>query len=372
MSYIENNDVDKKEFLTYLKSNITDFLPSGISENAKVEIREIVKSNDQMLTSVNIYEPNRNVSPSIYVDEMIDDYKNGASIDVLMSKIVDIYMAHRNPNVLSFDFDKVTDYESIKDMLVTKVINTELSNEFLENIPHKTFGDLAVISQIRLFEQDGDMASITVNDELLEKWDKSFDEVIEIASQNDLKLTEPKLVPMYSVLAGLMYGEEYEQEGFLPSKDDPLSIPMYVLQTSDKLNGAKLLNQPELMDTIAEFFGSDFIVLPSSINESIIIPQGESTFNMAELGQMVRDVNGSEVKPEEILSDHAYVYSKEEKVLTFEKDGETIVMNFTKEAKKEVPKKEGIKAKLKEGIEKSKAQDASIRVPKKSREMSLE
>lgn len=372
MSLSERLEPAMQEFIEHIKDNLTDFLPEGISENATVSIQEVVKGNDQKLIGVAIHEPDRNVSPTIYIDSMMDEYKDGTPIDVLMGRIVDIYMEHRNPNQLNFDVSQITDYENIKDMLVTKAINKDLSSEFLETVPHKEFGDLAIICQIRLNEFEGNVASITVRDDLLRQWGKDFDEVMDVAVGNDLMVTEPKLVPMQAIMSSLMFGEEYEQDSFLPTNEEQ-GMPMFVLQTSDKINGAKLLNQPELMEQVAEFFDSDFIVLPSSIHEAIIIPQGENAFSLSELGQMVRDVNGSEVNPDEVLSDHAYVYSKEEKALTFEKDGETITMKFTKEAKKQLeePKKEGIKAKLKAGIEKSKEMDTKPKVPKKEQEVSL-
>lgn len=89
---------------------------------------------------------------------------------------------------------------------------------------------------------------------------------------------------------------------------------------------------------------------------------------------MVREVNGTEVKPEEVLSDHPYVYSKDDKVLTFERGGEQVMMKFTKETRKdqEEPQKAGIKAKLKEGMEKSKAMESKPKEIKKEKEAAIE
>lgn len=370
MYFMENTDPVKQEFITQLEDRLAEFLPVDISDDAVVSIQEVIKGNDQKLTGVSIHEPGSNISPTIYIDEMIEEYRDGADIDMLLDKVANIYTAHRTPPELNFDVTRVTDFESVKDMLVTKVVNSELSEEFLANVPHKEFGDLSVICQIRLNEIDGNMATITVKDDILKNWDVSFDEVMEIATANDLSLTEPKLVPMQALIMGMMYGEEYEQDTFLPLSAEQ-DMPMFVLQTSDKINGAKLLNQPEIMEQISEFLGSDYIVLPSSIHESIIVPCNENRFDMQELGQMVRDVNGAEVRPDEILSDHAYVYSKDEKVLTFEKDGEQVTMKFTKEVKKPEPKKEGVKAKLKAGIEKSKALDSKPKAPVKNKEAVL-
>jgi len=52
--------------------------------------------------------------------------------------------------------------------------------------------------------------------------------------------------------------------------------------------------------------------LPSSIHEVIVV---SSIIKSAEdLALMVKDINRTELKPEEILSDHVYFYGKEEKI----------------------------------------------------------
>lgn len=344
-------DSVKQEFIDYAKDHLKDFLP-GNKEDIEVNVQEIVKSNDLKLTGLIINEPGKNMSPTIYIDSYVDEFRNGEDIDALIGNIADLYIDCNEPPELKSEVDKITDFDSIKDKLVTKIINTEFSSEYLKGIPHKEFGDLSVICQILLSENRGNTASVTIKDDLLKTWGKDFDEVIAIASENDLKITQPRLVPMQAMITQLMYGEDFKQEGFLPDREEE-EIPMFVLGTDDKYNGAKLLNKPELLEQIAEFFGTDFIVLPSSIHESIIIPQTDDLpYDITELGKMVREVNGSEVRPEEVLSDHAYVYNKEQKVLCFEKDGETVNMRFTKESKA----KESIKDKLLEGSKKSKTQ----------------
>jgi len=63
---------------------------------------------------------------------------------------------------------------------------------------------------------------------------------------------------------------------------------------------------------IAEMFNTDIYILPSSIHEVIVV---SSIIKSAEdLALMVKDINRTELKPEEILSDHVYFYGKEEKI----------------------------------------------------------
>ena len=66
-----------------------------------------------------------------------------------------------------------------------------------------------------------------------------------------------------------------------------------------------------LMDEIADFFGEDFYILPSSIHEVLLLPQSKAP-SKEQLDQMVREVNRDCLDPGDYLSDHAYYYSKSE------------------------------------------------------------
>ena len=56
---------------------------------------------------------------------------------------------------------------------------------------------------------------------------------------------------------------------------------------------------------------SDFYILPSSVHEVILIPATDRT-SISELSEMVQEVNGTEVARDEVLSQHAYYYSRKD------------------------------------------------------------
>ena len=365
----DNTDPIKKEFIDKLEVYLSDHLPADIGDNATMSITEIVKNNDQKLLALSIREKDIDISPNIYLDGYIDQYREGRDIDDILQSIADMYMECRAPQIKGFDISDITQYDRVSDKIVTKIVNTELNKEFLAVVPHKEFGDLSVFPQIRLDECNDMMASITIRDDILERWNVSLDEVLDKANENDLKLTEPRLVPMDRIIDSMRKTIEIDQEGFLPEDDDRL-IPMYVLSTTDKINGAKLLNQQEIMDKIAEYMGSDFIALPSSIHEAIIIPMDKNSMDLNELSMMVKSINGEVLTPTDVLSDHPYVYSKDERCLFFEKDGEQVKMQFTKQTKTK-EKSRGVKDRLKEATQKSKEQVSHKDHRTKDRAMSL-
>lgn len=67
------------------------------------------------------------------------------------------------------------------------------------------------------------------------------------------------------------------------------------------------------MDQAAEKLGGDFYILPSSIHEILLVPDnGDKTAD--DLRDMVREVNATQVSPEEKLTDNVYHYDSKEHI----------------------------------------------------------
>ena len=84
---------------------------------------------------------------------------------------------------------------------------------------------------------------------------------------------------------------------------------MIVVTNNEKVNGAVAICDKELLSNIAREYNSNLVILPSSIHECIIHIDNNPDMEM--YSNMVRDVNKTQVEPEEILSDHAYFFNKE-------------------------------------------------------------
>ena len=131
-------------------------------------------------------------------------------------------------------------------------------------------------------------------------WNVSTDTLFESA-----KINTPKLLPYYfddifSVLQNVSDLSEFSKNQL---------YPLYVLTNSEKLFGAAVILYPNLLSSIAKKMNHDLIIIPSSLHEVLLLPaeQGESS---EEYSSIIQEVNLSELSPEEILSDHAYYYSR--------------------------------------------------------------
>ena len=94
----------------------------------------------------------------------------------------------------------------------------------------------------------------------------------------------------------------------LPPED--AGTQMYVLSNTQNVNGASEILNQKAMDEIAEKLGGDFIVLPSSVHETIILPIDQG-MDSNELEGMVQQINAGVVSDEDKLSDHVFQYDSE-------------------------------------------------------------
>ena len=98
-----------------------------------------------------------------------------------------------------------------------------------------------------------------------------------------------------------------------PEMDVPF-LPMWIVSTPNGHYGAVALDYPEVFKEFCDKNGwKQCYIIPSSVHELIIIENGD----MIELANMISQVNDTEVRPEEVLGTHAYIYDRKSNTLTY-------------------------------------------------------
>ena len=82
---------------------------------------------------------------------------------------------------------------------------------------------------------------------------------------------------------------------------------MMILTNSRKTYGACSILYPGMLEQLAERIGGDYYMIPSSVHEFLLVP-AEREQDREELKKMIAEVNRTELPPEEVLSDHLYLY----------------------------------------------------------------
>ena len=304
--------MDFEEFKANVAEQIRDYLPEKY-EDAKVSLNEVTKNNDRQLTGLLIKEEDSNIAPNIYLENFYDQYTDGKDMESILKDIAEVRVKHELGQDL--DVSRITDFDQVKDHVICKLINDEMNQDYLADKPHTAVEDLAVMYAVDLGgDKDGRMTAPITND-LMERYGVTTQELHDIAMHN-LSESQIEFKSMRDVMVEMMFPDGLREDDpralMLPPEEETPS--MYVLSNSEKINGASAILDSKTMEDISEKLGGDFVVLPSSIHEVIILPVDEDT-DRKTLESMVQTINAGEVSPEERLSDHVYMYDSQEKEL---------------------------------------------------------
>ena len=283
-------------FVAEIKNFIKDYLPEEY-QDAEVTVKEVVKNNDETLTGITIQKVGSIIAPNIYLNSYYDQYQDGRDMEDILMTIAEV---REKNEISSFDTDAITNFEVVRDKITVHLINTEANAEYLADKPHTEVEDLSVMYAIKLGQDESGMMSCPITNGLLNNYGITVEELHQIAMDNMAK-EDFDFKTMRDVLVEMIGGED---SPFLPPVEDVPS--MYVLTNKDKLNGAAAILDSKTMEGISEKLGGDFVIIPSSIHEVIILPL--NTVDTDTLNGMVNDVNSSEVAPADVLSNHVYKY----------------------------------------------------------------
>lgn len=299
--------------MTYeeFKFAIMDRLQADIKDPKTISIQPVTRNNGCRLDGLIIMEGGRNIAPTIYLDPFFEEYQSGTGFSVLYEKILSVYRQNRpacDINVRCF-----TDYETAKDRIAFKLIHRQRNEELLKNIPFIPYLDLAIVFYCLIdFPNEPGNGTILIHNSHLDYWHISLQELFEHAQKNTPRMLHQSLRDIQDVITEL--ASQLPSAGTIPKasfvreKNEP---SMYILSNRENLYGAGCLLYQGLLARYARQMDSDFYILPSSVHEVILIPTS-SKRDLQKMSEMVESVNSSALQPEEILSDHAYYYSREQ------------------------------------------------------------
>lgn len=301
----------RQDFVEYVKNHIKDYLPEDYHD-AKIILEKVTKGNDRILTGLTICKAGEQVTQTFYLEPYDFQHKNGRPLDSILQEIASIKMENSGP--LPFDVEKLNDYEAIKSMLAIRLCDTEKNQEYLKDKPYTMCGDLAATYRVHLFDSSEGIASVVITNQMLEVWKIALEEL-----SRDAVTAENEREPIcFYTMADQMSEIRFATKPTnLFDRSEPLSMnfsPMYVLTNQSKTNGAGVLARDGVLDKIGELIGSDYYILPSSLHKLLIIPD-DGNIQIKELENMVREVNATEVAPEDFLSDKVQYYDRETKTL---------------------------------------------------------
>ena len=185
-----------------------------------------------------------------------------------------------------------------KKSLFVKLVNTERNESLVEQSISKEFLDLSAVVKM---DKEG-MASMALSKGDAEILGMTEEEIYAAALANTLRLFPPKLMNLGRYVE-MSIGAE------LPLGED--EVTTYILTNQKEVDGAIYFMSPEVVGAIAEALEDDLYILPSSVNEVLLVRASELEDGVDELKEMVRDANETVVAEKDILSYNVYHYDKE-------------------------------------------------------------
>lgn len=296
-----------KEFTEEIVKLLTERLGDG----QKVKAVEVQKNNGVVWHGVNISEKERNICPCIYVDGYYEGYKAG---DLEIEEIVEDIIADSEEHVEEFDCTLFTEYEKSRPLLRGKLVNTEKNLEMLKGMPHREFLDLSLIYYVEICMNERGIGSILVKNEHMEKWERNEEELYRAVMENMENGSGGMVKKLMELIAQIM-----EVEG-LPDEVDGKEVDLYVLTNKRRVNGAVYMMNKRMLREVFHMIGKDFLILPSSIHEVLLVPVKEEKYEqkLAEFAEMVRTVNDTQLDATDILSNHVYRYYADKEEVAIE------------------------------------------------------
>lgn len=243
---------------------------------------------------------------NINMDELYKAYEGGHDYDQLVDRTVTRASAALE-NHPDFNLEALQDYDQMKEKLSMEVVSAERNADLLEKVPHKDMEDMAVVYRFVLDSDSDGRGSILVTNQLMDNYGITAEQLHADALQYAPVIRPAVIQTMAETLLEMMGPEAKDMIPVLP--DDPL----FVATVPDKIQGAGVLAYQDFMEQAAERVGGDFFILPSSIHE-ILLVRDDGTFDINHLEDMVKQVNETEVAPEDLLTDSVYHYDSKEKI----------------------------------------------------------
>lgn len=265
----------------------------------KVRTHVVEKNNGVSRTGIIIIgkgkASEKELCPTIYLDNYYSMYNcRMADIKEIVRMIIDVYERNSTP---VFGADILNSYESSRSRIRSRLVNLEMNRKLLNKVPHKVWGDLAVVYYVCL-QAGSTSASTVISNSLMDYWKIGIDELIRADEENsEQSLDEVYFKSMYEIFTNNHICER-----------DYIPTDMYVLSNKTQSYGAGLLRNKTILSQIADKIDNDLIIIPSSVHELIVMPY-VSCFEVSELEKMIREVN-SEINTEDILSSHVYGYNR--------------------------------------------------------------
>lgn len=265
------------EFKTRMTEDVKKYM-DGNHPGYEVSLENVAKVNRDFVEMIAISNKDTHEGSAIDVKELWDDAnRRGMSYEEMSREV----MKRLDLTLKEVPEVVIDDLNDFKSRAILTLINTEKNQNMLSYVPHREYYEFSIVYRIIVHEDEEATTSGIVTNEMLEKAGYTEEELYKFAYENTRK----------DVNISKMFG-------------------MYVLTTKRGMYGAASILFPEMIKEIADHYGCDLYLIPSSTCEWMAVPVRtiSGSGGAAEVNEMIREANSVAVEEEEILGERCYYY----------------------------------------------------------------
>jgi hypothetical protein len=279
-----------EEFKEKLVTGIKDYLPVKY-KNFEVVVHTLNKINTST-EGICLIEKGKQIaaSPVIYIDMMYAHYLKYESLAATMKLAAESIIE-------GFYYVPTPKFELSKENIVFVLINYEKNKSLLETVPHIQFLDLALVFRWIVSMDEKEISGGIITNEIAKAYEMDENDLFELAKINTRRILPPRFESLTPTINRLM-----ENKVEHPNPEPPL----YILTNNIGVEGAASILYKDILETLKIKLQDNLYVIPSSINEVMIVPQKFA--DIAEVKIMVKSANLTVVAENERLSDNVYLY----------------------------------------------------------------
>ena len=309
-----------EEFINTIKDTIKDYLPEEYKD-AEVNLLENRKLNTHY-TGLTVTRKGDTLAPTINLNALFENY--GQQTENNLASVMEEVTSVIQHTPGKFDIGRVMDYDRVKKNLFMKLSAADKNADVLEHTPHITKEDLALTFHIMLDQGEKGTATTMITDKMMDAYGVDLEKLYQDALHNSPVIAPAQIENMGEVLERMMLEDmkaagapaEVIQEMEKDLQETSRDNPMTVITNDRSTDGAAAIFYPGVMDQVGERLNGDYFILPSSVHEILVVPD-DGNISFRELTDMVKEVNRTQVAPEDRLTDQVYHYDTADRI--FEK-----------------------------------------------------
>lgn len=242
----------------------------------------------------------------IYIRELYEEDPQGEAVSEVVNKIAEEVRQVQKSSFLT-NAKKLGSFEDAKLQIMFKAVNYNRNEKDLEDAIYKQIGDIALTVYFNIGEMKGGTISTKLRKSQIERWNKSEEEIFQLAVNNMIQNVEPRIYCWQKMIFNL----EYEGEEFMNRADNvelnkgPLGNCM---STREKSYGATVLFLPRVAERLAELLDGDFYAVFTSVHEVMI--HATEMADVDDLKAVLKKTMADMTPEEEVLTKYIYRYDR--------------------------------------------------------------